>query len=131
MLLATNKSRRPNRSDCRISLRNWAQNSKWKGKRRRRKRKTKTKQLPFRETGEGIALAVVDDHGPLPAALLVVVEFAQIGDDVLTRPGLGASALHQGVVSVGLSVLVASVAAQEHAGLPSTRMIGGRHGIKV
>ena len=58
-----------------------------------------------------IALAVVDDHGALPAMLLVVVQFAEIGDDMLPRPGLGARALDQGVVGVGLAVLVASVSA--------------------
>jgi hypothetical protein len=79
----------------------------------------------------GIALAVVDDHGALPAMLLVVVQFAEIGDDVLPRPNLGARALDQGIGGVGLAVLVASVSAQEHAGLPSTRMIGGRDRIKV
>ena len=62
----------------------------------------------------GIALAVVEDDGALPAAFLVVVEFAEIGDDVLPRPGLGAHALDQGVVGVGLAFLGAGVAAQEH-----------------
>ncbi len=62
-------------------------------------------------------MAVVDDHGPLPAALLVVVQLAQVGHNVLAWPGLGTRALDQGVVGVGLAVLVASVAAQEHTGL--------------
>ena len=63
--------------------------------------------------------------------LLVVVQFAEVGDDMLPRPGLGARALDQGVVGVGLAVLVAGVSTQEHAGLPITRMIGGGRGIKV
>src|SRR5271157_6606846 len=37
----------------------------------------------------GIALAVVDDHGALPTTLLVVVQFAEVGNHVLARPGLG------------------------------------------
>ena len=47
---------------------------------------------------------------------LVVVQFAQISDDVLAWPGLG-TRVDQGVVGVGLAVLGASVAAQEHTGL--------------
>jgi hypothetical protein len=43
--------------------------------------------------------------------LLVVVQLAEIGDDVLPRPSLGARALDQGIVGVGLAVLVASVSA--------------------
>ncbi len=35
------------------------------------------------------ALAVVKDNGALPATFLSAVEFAQVSDDVLTRPGLG------------------------------------------
>jgi hypothetical protein len=42
-----------------------------------------------------IALAVVDDHGALPATLVIVVQFTEIGDDVLPRPSLGARALDQ------------------------------------
>ena len=65
----------------------------------------------------GPRLAVVEDDGALPATLLVVVEFAEVGDDVLTRPGLGADAFDEGVVGVGLAVLGAGVAAQEHDSL--------------
>ena len=57
----------------------------------------------------GITLAVVDDHGALPAMLLVVVQFAEIGDDMLPGPGLGTNAFDQGEVGVGLAVLVAVV----------------------
>ena len=78
----------------------------------------------------GITLAVVEDDGALPATLLVVVEFAEVGDDVLSRPGLGAHALDQGVVGVGLAVFGPGVASQEHAGLLITRMVRGRHEIK-
>ena len=65
----------------------------------------------------GVSLAVVDDHGALPAPLLVVVELAEVGDDVLAGSRLGAHALDQGVIGVGLAVFIAAVAAQEHAGL--------------
>ena len=34
----------------------------------------------------GITLTVVEDHGALPTAFLVVVEFAEIGDDMLAWP---------------------------------------------
>ena len=53
------------------------------------------------------------------------------GNHVLARPSLGPRALDQGVLAVSLAVFVARVSAQEHAGLLGTRMIGGRHGIKV
>jgi hypothetical protein len=58
-----------------------------------------------------IDLSFVDDDRAVPTMLLVVVQFAEIGDDVLPRPGLGSRALHQCVVGVGLAVLVASVSA--------------------
>ena len=48
----------------------------------------------------GVALAVVKDGGALPAALLIGVEFAQVSDDLLPRPGLGALALDQREVGV-------------------------------
>src|SRR5207245_9099957 len=38
-------------------------------------------------------LSVVKDDGALPASFLVVVEFAEVGDDVLPRPRLGPHAL--------------------------------------
>ena len=66
----------------------------------------------------GVALAVVEDDGALPAAFLVGVEFAEVGDDVLARPGVGANALDQGEVGVLLAGLGADVAAEEHPGLP-------------
>ena len=67
----------------------------------------------------------------MPTTLLVVVQFAEVGNHVLARPGIGTRALDQGVVGVGLAVFVAGISAQEHAGLLRTRMIWGRHGIKV
>ncbi len=62
----------------------------------------------------GLALAVVEDDGALPAAFLVVVEFAEVGDDVLAWPGLGAHALDERVVAVLLAFLGPGVATQEH-----------------
>ena len=79
----------------------------------------------------GVALAVVKDDGALPASFLVVVEFAEVGDDVLARPGLGAHALDQGVVGVGLAVFGAGVAAQEHERLLVPTRPGGRVQFKV
>ena len=66
-------------------------------------------------------LAVVKDDGALPASFLVVVEFAEVGDDVLARPGLGAHALDQGVVGVRLAVFGPGVSPQEHERLLSLR----------
>ena len=77
-----------------------------------------------------IALAVVNDDGALPATLLVVVQFAEVGDHMLPWPGLGTRALNQGV-GVSLAVFVACVSAQDHAGLLVTTMIRGRYAIKV
>ena len=67
------------------------------------------------------ALAIVKDDRALPASFLVVVEFAEVGDGVLSRPGLGANTLDQGVVGVGLAVLGAVVASQKHDRLPVIR----------
>jgi hypothetical protein len=50
------------------------------------------------------ALAVVKDHGALPAAFLVVVEFAEVGDRMLAWASIGADALDEGVVGVRLTV---------------------------
>ena len=68
----------------------------------------------------GVALAVVKDGRALPAALLVGVEFAQVGDDLLPRPGVGANAFDEGEVGVRLAVLGARVAAEKHPPLPVT-----------
>jgi hypothetical protein len=55
-------------------------------------------------------LPVVKQDSALPAALLVVVEFAQVGDDPLSRPGFGADAFDQGVIGMRLAVFGAVVA---------------------
>ena len=51
------------------------------------------------------SLSIVKHDGALPAAFLVMVELAQVGDDPLSWPGLGAYAFHQGVVGVRLLAL--------------------------
>ena len=68
-----------------------------------------------------IALAVVDHHGALRTMLLDVVQLAEVGDNVLARPGLGAHALDQSVVGVGLTIFGAGVSAQETCRPPETR----------
>ena len=51
------------------------------------------------------ALPVVEHDGALPTAFLVVVELAEMGDDALSRSGLGANAFDHGVVGMRLAVL--------------------------
>jgi hypothetical protein len=63
----------------------------------------------------GLALAVVEDNGALPAALLVVVNFAKVGEHLLAGTGGGTNALDQGIVGVLLAVFGPSVAAEEHS----------------
>jgi hypothetical protein len=67
-----------------------------------------------------LALAVVEDDGALPASFLVVIEFAEVGDDVLSRPGVRADALDEREIDVGLPVLGAAIASEEHP-LPPER----------
>ena len=43
-----------------------------------------------------------------------MVELAEVGDDMLAWPSVGAHALDQGVVGVSLAVLNAGVATQKH-----------------
>ena len=64
------------------------------------------------------ALLVVEPDGALPAKFLVVVELSQVSDDALSRSGLGANALDDGVVGVRLAVLGSPMASQEHGSLP-------------
>jgi hypothetical protein len=56
-------------------------------------------------------VAVVKDDGALPASFLVVVEIAEVGDDLLAGTGGGAHALDQGIVGVLLAVFGPGVAA--------------------
>jgi len=53
----------------------------------------------------------VEDDGTLPAPLLIVVQLAEVGDDILPGTGLGAHSLDEGVVGVRLAVLLAGVSA--------------------
>ena len=62
----------------------------------------------------GLALAVVKDHGALPAAFLIRVEFAEMRDDLLPRPGVRAHAFDEREVGVLLAGFGANVAAEEH-----------------
>ena len=54
----------------------------------------------------GVSLAVVKNDGALPAPFLIVIQFAQVSDDALPRPGICANALDESVVGVGLALLV-------------------------
>ena len=79
-----------------------------------------------------ISLPVVKDDGTLPAACLVVVQFPEMCDDSLPRPGLGADALHQRVVSVRLAVPGAVIAPEEHGRLRRPdRMTRSDYEIKI
>src|SRR6516165_3759003 len=66
-----------------------------------------------------VSLPVVKQDGALPAALLVVAEFAEMGDDSLPWPRVGPDAFDQGVVGGRLAVSGAVVASQEHGSLPT------------
>jgi hypothetical protein len=68
-----------------------------------------------------VSLPVVKHDGALPTPFLVVVELTEIGDHTLSRPGLGADALHQSVIRMRLAVLGAVIASQEHD-RPSVRI---------
>ncbi len=76
-------------------------------------------------------LAIVEDDGALPASFLVVVELAEVGDDMLARPGLGAHALDQSVVGVRLAIFGPGVSPQEHERLPVPTRPGARVEFKV
>ena len=43
-----------------------------------------------------------------------MIEFTQIGDNVLPRTGIGADTFDEGIVEVFLAILRAAVATQEH-----------------
>lgn len=65
-----------------------------------------------------VALAVVKNDGALPAAFPVGVEFAEVGDELLARPRLGADALDESEVPVLRASLGTRVLAERHRGLP-------------
>ena len=78
------------------------------------------------------SLPVVKHDGALPATFLVVVELTEMGDDPLSRPGLGADAFDESVVGVRLAVLGAVIASQEHDRLPVAHTMTRRgHEIKI
>jgi hypothetical protein len=70
-----------------------------------------------------IAVAVVEDDGALPAAFLIVIEFAEVSDDALPRSGLGADAFDEGVVGVDFALFRSLVTSQEHLRLLDTSMV--------
>ena len=45
-----------------------------------------------------VSLAIVKDDGALPALFLIVIEFAQMSDDMLPRPRIRANAFDEGIV---------------------------------
>ena len=66
----------------------------------------------------GIALAIVKDNGALPAAFFVVIEIAQMGNNALPRPGIGANAFDEGKVGMHLAILGPAIASEKHSRLP-------------
>ena len=71
----------------------------------------------------GVALAVVKDDGALPAAFLIVIEFAEMSDDALARPGIGANALDESIVGVGLALFGPLIASEKHPCLLDPSMV--------
>src|SRR5262249_27394273 len=69
-----------------------------------------------------LAVTVVEDDGSLPTLFLIVVEFAEVGDDPLAWPGLGTHTLDQREVGVLLAVGGPAVASQKHPCLPRASM---------
>ena len=70
-----------------------------------------------------IAVAVVKDDRALPAAFLIVIEFAQVSDDALPRAGSGANALDQRIISMRLALLGTMVASEKHPCLQDPSMV--------
>src|SRR5437867_13363007 len=64
-----------------------------------------------------ITLAVVKDHRALPAVLLIVVQLAEVSDDVLAWPGIRPHTLDKSVVGVRLAILGSCVGSKKHGGL--------------
>ncbi len=73
----------------------------------------------------GVALAVVKDDGALPASFLIVIEFAEVGDDALPGPGIGANALDESVVGMGLALFRPLIASEKHPCLLDPSMVKG------
>jgi hypothetical protein len=66
-----------------------------------------------------VAMAVMEGDGPLPASFLSGVEFAEMSDNALSGPGVGAHAFDQREVDVLLAVLGSRVPSQKHPCLPA------------
>ena len=76
------------------------------------------------------SLAIVEEDRALPALFLVAVEVAEVSDDALSGTCVGADALDDGEVGMGLAVLGSGIASQEHLGLPAATMTGIQNKIK-
>jgi len=68
------------------------------------------------------AVTIVERDSALPAPLLRAVEFAEMGDDVLPRPRVGAHALDQREVDVLLAVFGPGVTPEKHPCLQRASM---------
>jgi len=60
------------------------------------------------------------DGRGLPAALLVLGQFAELSHDPLSRPAFGALRFDQGKVDVPLAILGSLIASKVHPRLPAT-----------
>jgi len=69
-----------------------------------------------------VSLAIVKDDGALPAQFLIVIEFAQMSNDMLPRPRIGANAFDEGIVGMGLTLLGSLIASQKHPRLLDANM---------
>ena len=76
-----------------------------------------SKVLVFGEEPQllSIALAVVKNDGALPTAFLLVIEFAEVSDDSLPWPSIGAHALDESIVGMGLALFGPLIASQKHS----------------
>ena len=63
------------------------------------------------------------NDGALPATFLGRVEFAQMRDDALPRPGIGANALEESKVGVNFAVFGAVIASKKHGDLLATIVV--------
>ena len=70
-----------------------------------------------------VALSVVKDDGALPTAFLIVIEFAEMGDDALARPSIGAYAFDERIVGVGLALFASLIASEKHPCLLGASMV--------
>ena len=62
----------------------------------------------------GIALPIVKGDSSLPSTFLVMIQFTQMGNDILSRSEVCADTLDERVVDVLLAILCSAVATKEH-----------------